>query len=84
MRSRDLLFTGLYTVLGSALMVSGGSAIATSLAPDRIPDEWNSISVVAFAVGIVAISQAPSFLMRSRIRELELRVAELAAAGGVS
>ena len=84
MRRRDVLFTGLLIALGSALITWGGSAIARALSPDWNHEEWNSIPVVQFAVGIIVMSQAPAFAMRSRIRDLERRVAELAASGSVA
>jgi hypothetical protein len=62
--------THVFTIVGTAMMAGCGAAIATRLGFSGM----QSALFAGFAVGIVILSQAPTFALRSRIAQLEARL----------
>ena len=60
-------------IVGTILMAGCGSAIAARLGFTGL----QTALVAGFAVGIAILAQAPSFALRSRIAQLEAKVAAL-------
>ena len=60
-------------IVGTVLMAGCGSAIASRLGLTGL----QTALVAGFAVGIALLAQAPGFALRSRIDELEDKVAAL-------
>jgi len=60
------MLSKLMIALGAFLMGLGGMYIG-----QRIEGELSTAAIVAFAIGIIWLSQAPVIALRQRVRELE-------------
>ena len=63
--------TNVLILIGTILMAGCGSAIATRLGFTG----WQPALFAGFAVGITILGQAPSVALRSRVAQLEEKVA---------
>ena len=60
----------LYLIVGVGLM----SACGGRLAHDLGYDGWSQAVWAGFAIGVVLLGQAPTWRLRSKVRELERRL----------
>ena len=63
------MLSKLMTVAGAFLMGLGGIYIG-----QRIEGEMSMSAIIAFAIGIIWLSQAPIVALRERVRELESKL----------
>lgn len=63
------MLSKLMIAAGAFLMSLGGMYVA-----QRIEGEMSTPAIIAFAIGIIFLSQAPVIALRQRVRELESKL----------
>ncbi|RSZ57798.1 hypothetical protein HF313_24665 [Massilia atriviolacea] len=68
------MLSKLMIAAGAFLMILGGMYVG-----QRIEGEMSTPSIIAFAIGIICLSQAPVIALRQRVRELESKLDQKAS-----